>query len=117
VVVPRARLRAYRPGSRPILTSAERSQQITAVASGGAAEGHPVDHDDLAAITPYITHNIRRLGDLDPPDTAPTTRLDLGPAPCSPAALAAWPSSQTMVPRLNWAFVLRCSGVLAFAMC
>ncbi|MCX5346015.1 hypothetical protein [Streptomyces atratus] len=46
-----------------------------------AAEGHPVDHDDLATITPYITHTIRRLGDLvlDPPDTTPTTRLDLEP--------------------------------------
>lgn len=48
-----------------------------------AAQGHPVDNDDLATITPYITHNIRRLGDLvldlDPPDTVPTTRLDLEP--------------------------------------
>ncbi|MFC3456143.1 hypothetical protein [Amycolatopsis speibonae] len=38
-----------------------------------AAEGHPVDH---ATITPYITHTIRRLGDLvldlDPPDAVPT---------------------------------------------
>ncbi|WP_344900961.1 hypothetical protein [Actinomadura meridiana] len=48
-----------------------------------AAEGHPVDHDDLATITPYITHTVRRLGDLvldlDPPDAVPTTRLDLEP--------------------------------------
>ncbi|MEO3780440.1 hypothetical protein ABGB16_27225 [Micromonospora sp. B11E3] len=41
-----------------------------------AAEGHPVDHDDLATITPYITYTIRRLGDLvldlDPPDAGST---------------------------------------------
>jgi TnpA family transposase len=56
---------------------------ITDAANALAAEGHPVDHDDLATITPYITHTIRRLGDLvldlDPPDAVPTTRLDLEP--------------------------------------
>ncbi|WP_246010048.1 Tn3 family transposase [Actinokineospora cianjurensis] len=31
---------------------------ITDAANALAAEGHPVDHDDLAAITPYITHTI-----------------------------------------------------------
>ena len=33
-----------------------------------AADGHPVDPDDLATIAPYITHTIRRFGDwiLDP---------------------------------------------------
>jgi hypothetical protein len=34
-------------------------------------------------ITPYITHTIRRMGDLvlslSPPEEAPTTRLDLEP--------------------------------------
>ncbi|GAA3470495.1 hypothetical protein [Nonomuraea roseola] len=49
----------------------------------GAAEGHPVDLDDLATISPYITHTIRRFGNwtlnLSPPDQAPATRLDLEP--------------------------------------
>jgi TnpA family transposase len=45
------------------------------------AEGHPVDLDDLATISPYITHTIRRFGNwtLNPPDQAPATRLDLEP--------------------------------------
>ncbi|MGW3471035.1 hypothetical protein ACWDKQ_21840 [Saccharopolyspora sp. NPDC000995] len=55
--------------------------------------GCPVDHDDLATITPYITHTIRRLGDLvldlDPPDTVPTTRLDLEPRALFPGCPAA----------------------------
>jgi hypothetical protein len=42
-----------------------------------------VDTDDLAAVSPYITHAIRRFGNwtlnLTPPDQAPTTRLDLEP--------------------------------------
>jgi Tn3 transposase DDE domain len=37
---------------------------ITDAANALAAEGHPIDHDDLATITPYITHTIRRLGGL-----------------------------------------------------
>jgi hypothetical protein len=44
---------------------------ITEAANALAAEGHPVDTDDLATITPYITHTIRRFGDwvldLSPP--------------------------------------------------
>ncbi|MFE7802511.1 hypothetical protein [Nocardia sp. NPDC057440] len=48
-----------------------------------AAEGHPVDPDDLATITPYITRTIRRFGDwvlnLTPPEGEPVTRLDLEP--------------------------------------
>lgn len=56
---------------------------ITDAANTLAAGGQPVDHDDLATITPYITHTIRRLGDLvldlDPPEAIPTTRLDLEP--------------------------------------
>ena len=42
-----------------------------------------VDTDDLATITPYITHTIRRMGDLvlnlSPPERTPVTRLDLEP--------------------------------------
>ncbi|MDQ0381480.1 hypothetical protein [Amycolatopsis thermophila] len=56
---------------------------ITDAPNAFASEGNIVDHDDLATITPYITHAIRRLGDLvldlDPPDTVPVTRLDLEP--------------------------------------
>jgi Tn3 transposase DDE domain len=37
---------------------------ITDAANALAVEGNLVDHDDLATITPYITHTIRRLGDL-----------------------------------------------------
>ncbi|MBT8163036.1 Tn3 family transposase [Arthrobacter sp. GN70] len=37
---------------------------ITDVANGLAAEGYPVDSDDLATITPYIQHTVRRMGDL-----------------------------------------------------
>ncbi|GAA3532850.1 Tn3 family transposase [Nonomuraea rosea] len=53
---------------------------ITDAANAIAAEGRPVDPDDLATISPYITHVIRRFGNwilnLSPP-AAPTTRLDL----------------------------------------
>ncbi len=59
--------------------------------------GKLIGHDDLATITPYITHTIRRLGDLvldlDPPDTAPATRLDLEPRalfPGGPADFICW---------------------------
>jgi len=37
---------------------------ITDAANQFAAEGHPVDFDDLATVTPYLTHTIRRIGDL-----------------------------------------------------
>jgi hypothetical protein len=44
-----------------------------------AAEGYPVERDDLATITPYIQHTIRRMGDLvlnlAPPDALPATPL------------------------------------------
>jgi hypothetical protein len=53
-------------------------------------EGHPVDFDDLATITPYMTRTIRRFGDwvlnLAPPDVVPVT---------------AWIWSPSTVP--NWA--------------
>ena len=59
---------------------------ITDVVNQLAAEGHPVDTDDLVTITPYISHTIRRMGDLvlnlSPPEEAPTTRLDLEPRVC-----------------------------------
>ncbi|MFF0613334.1 Tn3 family transposase [Nocardia tengchongensis] len=56
---------------------------ITDVANALTAEGYPVDLDDLATITPYITRTIRRFGDwvltLTPPETIPITHLDLEP--------------------------------------
>ena len=56
---------------------------ITDVANQLAAEGYPVDTDDLATIAPYIQHTIRRMGDLElnltPPEQMPVTRLDLEP--------------------------------------
>jgi TnpA family transposase len=56
---------------------------ITDIANQLAAEGYPVDRDDLATVTPYIQHTIRRMGDLilslTPPQQAPATRLDLEP--------------------------------------
>jgi TnpA family transposase len=56
---------------------------ITDAANQLAAEGYPVDTDDLATITPYIQHTIRRMGDLvlnlAPPQEMPVTRLDLEP--------------------------------------
>lgn len=57
------------------------AQDITDAANAIAADGHPVDLDDLATISPYITHVIRRFGNwilnLTPPAASPTTRLDL----------------------------------------
>ncbi|GAA1626543.1 Tn3 family transposase [Nonomuraea maheshkhaliensis] len=54
---------------------------LTDAANAIAAEGRPVDPDDLATISPYITHVIRRFGNwilnLTPPTVAPTTHLDL----------------------------------------
>ena len=65
---------------------------ITDAANALAAEGHPVDPDDLATITPYITRTIRRFGDwvldLRPPDGSPVTRLDLQPRVLFPASVA-----------------------------
>ncbi|MEQ4724463.1 Tn3 family transposase [Nonomuraea sp. B19D2] len=57
------------------------AQDITDAANAIAADGHPVDLDDLATISPYITHVIRRFGNwilnLTPPAANPATRLDL----------------------------------------
>ncbi|WP_433501761.1 transposase (plasmid) [Sphaerimonospora sp. CA-214678] len=65
---------------------------ITDAANQLAAEGHPVDTDDLATISPYITHTVRRFGNwtlnLTPPDDTPATRLDLEPRVLFPAAPA-----------------------------
>jgi TnpA family transposase len=62
---------------------------ITDAANQIAAEGYPVDTDDLATITPYIQHTIRRMGDLvlnlAPPQEMPVTRLDLEPRVLFPA--------------------------------
>ena len=61
---------------------------ITAAANVLAADGHPVDPDDLATIAPYITHTIRRFGnwvlDLSPPEAAPVTALNLAPGALFP---------------------------------
>jgi len=65
---------------------------ITAAANALAAEGHPVHPDDLATITPYITHRIRRFGDwvldLTPPEVVSVTRLDLVPGALFPGGTA-----------------------------
>ena len=61
---------------------------ITAAANALAADGHPVDPDDLATIAPNITHTIRRFGDwvldLSPPEAAPVTALNLAPGALFP---------------------------------
>ena len=70
---------------------------ITAAANALAGDGHPIDADDLATISPYITHTIRRFGDwvldLSPPEAVPVTTLDLVPGALFPgdASPAAWP--------------------------
>ena len=77
---------------------------ITAAANALAADGHPIDTDDLATISPYITHTIRRFGDwvldLSPPDTAPVTILDLVPGALFPGdIIAATTAPAATVPR------------------
>ncbi|MFB9711794.1 hypothetical protein ACQP10_18915 [Streptosporangium sandarakinum] len=56
---------------------------ITDVADAITAEDHPVDPDDPATISHYITHTVRRFGNrplnLTPPAAEPTTRPDLEP--------------------------------------
>ncbi|MFI7705439.1 Tn3 family transposase [Nonomuraea sp. NPDC049480] len=68
------------------LSDADLREQITQVTNRNEsfhnfADGHPVDLDDLATISPYITQVIRRFGNwilnLTPPAADPTTRLDL----------------------------------------
>lgn len=66
---------------------------ITVAANALAADGHPVEPDDLATISPYITHTIRRFGDwildLSPPETTPVTTLDLVPGALFPGTVPA----------------------------
>jgi TnpA family transposase len=54
---------------------------MTRVLNGLRAEGHPVPPEDVAALSPYLTHHIRRFGDyvldLSPPPDPPPTHLDL----------------------------------------
>jgi hypothetical protein len=50
---------------------------ITAASNTLVAEGHPVDPVDLATVTPYITHIVRRFGDW---------HLDLTPSEAPVAA-------------------------------
>jgi Tn3 transposase DDE domain len=54
---------------------------MTRVLNGLRAEGHPVHPEDVAALSPYLTHHLRRFGDyvldLSPPPDPPPTHLDL----------------------------------------
>lgn len=63
---------------------------ITDAANALAAEGHVVDPDDLATVSPLITRTIRRFGDwhldLTPPEDVIATRLDLAPGALFPTA-------------------------------
>ncbi|GGU02143.1 hypothetical protein BJ999_004392 [Actinomadura citrea] len=60
---------------------------ITEAANALAAEGHPVDTDDLATVSPYISHTIRRFGSWTlnraPPDQTPPPAWTWNPACCS----------------------------------
>jgi hypothetical protein len=48
---------------------------ITDAANALAAEGHPVDTDDLATVSPYITHTVRRFGNWPLRDRSAGSRL------------------------------------------
>jgi Tn3 transposase DDE domain len=65
---------------------------ITDAANGLAAEGHVVEPDDLASVSPLITRTIRGFGDwhldLTPPKDVAATRLDLAPGALFPTAPA-----------------------------
>lgn len=54
---------------------------ITAAANALAGDGHPINTDDLATVSPYISHTIRRFGDwvvdLSPPKAVPVITPDL----------------------------------------
>jgi TnpA family transposase len=54
---------------------------MTRVLNGLRAEGHSVHPEDVAALSPYLTHHIRRFGDyvldLSPPSDPPPAHLDL----------------------------------------
>jgi len=76
---------------------------ITAVANALAGDGHPIDTDDLATISPYITHTIRRFGDwvldLSPPDAVPVTTLDLVPGALFPGDITPTAAPSVTTPR------------------
>jgi TnpA family transposase len=76
---------------------------ITAAANALASDGHPIDTDDLATISPYITHTIRRFGDwvldLSPPDAVPVTTLDLVPGALFPGDITAAAAPAVIAPR------------------
>jgi len=59
----------------------ETARDLTAAANAAAAAGHRIDPVDLATISPYITHTVRRFGDwhldLTPPETTVDVHLDL----------------------------------------
>jgi hypothetical protein len=60
-----------------------RACDITAGANALAVDGHPIDTDELATISRFTTHTIRRFGgwvlDLLPLDVVSVTTLDLVP--------------------------------------
>ncbi|MFE3783998.1 hypothetical protein ACFXPA_38155 [Amycolatopsis sp. NPDC059090] len=76
---------------------------ITAAANALAGGGHPIATDDLATISPYLTHTIRRFGDseldLSPPDAVPVITLDLVPGALFPGDITAAPVPPPMRPR------------------
>jgi hypothetical protein len=76
---------------------------ITAAANALAGDGHPIDTDDLATISPYITHTIRRLGDwvldLSPPDAVPVTTPDLVPGALFPGDITTAAAPAATAPR------------------
>jgi hypothetical protein len=76
---------------------------ITAAANALASDGHPIDTDDLATISPYITHTIRRFGDwvldLSPPDAMPVTTLDLVPGALFPGDITSATAPAAATPR------------------
>jgi len=61
---------------------------ITAAANALAADGHPVDPDDLATIAPYITHTISQFGDstCSHPEAAPVIVSSLAPSALFPGS-------------------------------
>ncbi|MEV0151444.1 MULTISPECIES: Tn3 family transposase [unclassified Nonomuraea] len=63
------------------------AQDITDAANAIAADGHPVDLDDLATISPYITQVIRRFGNWILNLTPPGRRSDHPPRPRVPSPL------------------------------
>lgn len=73
---------------------------ITDAAYALAGESCPVDTDDLAVISPYVTRTIRRFSswvvDLTPPAQAPATRWDLDTRPV-PRGLSRTPAQVMLI--------------------